>query len=321
MILDVVYNHIGPGSEAIGAFGPYFTDRYDTFWGDGDRLLAARRARVGDPERRAVGPRLPHRRPAPRRGPRDLRRAPHARPARSWPSASAPSDPRALVISEMEPDDRAPIERVGPRRAVGGRAPPRAPRPADRRARRLLRDYGASPGSQRELSQRPRAERLVICAQNHDQVGNRALGDRLPPDARRARAARSLFAPQTPLALHGRGVRRARPVPVLHRPHRPVIADGDARGPPQGVRERSRRSPARTCPTRRTPATFERSKLDPRRRPELRAFYRELLALRRELPREVETDVDERATRADACAAATSSSSRTSRRRPWSSRA
>ena len=33
MILDVVYNHIGPGSEAIAAFGPYFTDRHDTFWG------------------------------------------------------------------------------------------------------------------------------------------------------------------------------------------------------------------------------------------------------------------------------------------------
>src|SRR5205814_2196266 len=34
VLLDVVYNHIGPGSEAIGAFGPYFTDRYETFWGN-----------------------------------------------------------------------------------------------------------------------------------------------------------------------------------------------------------------------------------------------------------------------------------------------
>ena len=33
MILDVVYNHIGPGSEVIAAYGPYFTDRHDTFWG------------------------------------------------------------------------------------------------------------------------------------------------------------------------------------------------------------------------------------------------------------------------------------------------
>src|SRR5262249_21475137 len=34
VILDVVYNHIGPGAEAIAAFGPYFTDRYQTAWGD-----------------------------------------------------------------------------------------------------------------------------------------------------------------------------------------------------------------------------------------------------------------------------------------------
>ena len=34
VVLDVVYNHIGPGAEAIAAFGPYFTDRHHTFWGD-----------------------------------------------------------------------------------------------------------------------------------------------------------------------------------------------------------------------------------------------------------------------------------------------
>jgi maltooligosyltrehalose trehalohydrolase len=34
VILDVVYNHIGPGNEALRAFGPYFTDRHTTPWGD-----------------------------------------------------------------------------------------------------------------------------------------------------------------------------------------------------------------------------------------------------------------------------------------------
>ncbi len=33
VVLDVVYNHVGPGSEALAAFGPYFTDRYETPWG------------------------------------------------------------------------------------------------------------------------------------------------------------------------------------------------------------------------------------------------------------------------------------------------
>ena len=35
VLLDVVYNHVGPGNEALSAFGPYFTDRYgSTPWGD-----------------------------------------------------------------------------------------------------------------------------------------------------------------------------------------------------------------------------------------------------------------------------------------------
>ena len=33
MILDVVYNHLGPAGNHLGDFGPYFTDRYATPWG------------------------------------------------------------------------------------------------------------------------------------------------------------------------------------------------------------------------------------------------------------------------------------------------
>jgi maltooligosyltrehalose trehalohydrolase len=33
VILDVVYNHIGPEGNYFGKFGPYFTDRYQTPWG------------------------------------------------------------------------------------------------------------------------------------------------------------------------------------------------------------------------------------------------------------------------------------------------
>ena len=94
--------------------------------------------------------------------------------------------------------------------------------------------------------------RLVVCAQNHDQVGNRATGDRLPP-GRAARRGRSdaLLAAARRSSSWARS-RRAAPVPVLHRPHRPGDRRGDAGGPQAGVRRRSRRSPARTCPTRRT---------------------------------------------------------------------
>jgi maltooligosyltrehalose trehalohydrolase len=33
VVLDVVYNHLGPAGNYLGEFGPYFTDRYKTPWG------------------------------------------------------------------------------------------------------------------------------------------------------------------------------------------------------------------------------------------------------------------------------------------------
>ncbi|MHB1445344.1 MAG: malto-oligosyltrehalose trehalohydrolase [Acidimicrobiales bacterium] len=33
VVLDVVYNHLGPAGNYLGEFGPYFTDRYATPWG------------------------------------------------------------------------------------------------------------------------------------------------------------------------------------------------------------------------------------------------------------------------------------------------
>ena len=34
VVLDVVYNHMGPEGNVLGRFGPYFTDMYRTPWGD-----------------------------------------------------------------------------------------------------------------------------------------------------------------------------------------------------------------------------------------------------------------------------------------------
>ena len=33
VILDVVYNHVGPEGNYLDAFGPYFTEKYKTPWG------------------------------------------------------------------------------------------------------------------------------------------------------------------------------------------------------------------------------------------------------------------------------------------------
>jgi maltooligosyltrehalose trehalohydrolase len=38
VILDVVYNHLGPEGNYLGKFGPYFTHRYHTPWGDAVNL-------------------------------------------------------------------------------------------------------------------------------------------------------------------------------------------------------------------------------------------------------------------------------------------
>lgn len=41
VILDVVYNHLGPSGNYLGRFGPYFTERYRTPWGDAVNYDAA----------------------------------------------------------------------------------------------------------------------------------------------------------------------------------------------------------------------------------------------------------------------------------------
>ena len=38
VVLDVVYNHVGPAGNYLGEFGPYFTDCYSTPWGDAVNL-------------------------------------------------------------------------------------------------------------------------------------------------------------------------------------------------------------------------------------------------------------------------------------------
>jgi maltooligosyltrehalose trehalohydrolase len=38
VLLDVVYNHLGPDGNYLGAYGPYFTDRHRTPWGEAINL-------------------------------------------------------------------------------------------------------------------------------------------------------------------------------------------------------------------------------------------------------------------------------------------
>jgi maltooligosyltrehalose trehalohydrolase len=151
--------------------------------------------------------------------------------------------------------------------------------------------YGSLEGLAGELRRRP-AERLVVESQNHDQVGNRAVGDRPAADEQRLRAAVVLFAPQTPLLFQGEEYGERRPFQFFTDHIDPVVA--------QATRDGRRREfagfagfSADDVPDPQALETFERSKLDRSAADEeLRAFYRELIALRRELPREIEVEVD-----------------------------
>ena len=134
--------------------------------------------------------------------------------------------------------------------------------------------FGSLDGVVRELT-RPEPERLIVC--RAEPRPGRQPRARRPAAAGRAprRARRRALLAQHAAPLHGRGARRARAVPVLHRPHRP------ARSPTRRARDasasspRSRRSPARRCRTRRTRRPLARSRISHRRAD---PFYRELLA-------------------------------------------
>ena len=70
----------------------------------------------------------------------------------------------------------------------------------------------------------------MLCAQNHDQVGNRALGDRLPPEARRVAAACVLFAPQVPLLFMGEEYGEQAPFQFFTDHDDPAIAEATREG-------------------------------------------------------------------------------------------
>jgi maltooligosyltrehalose trehalohydrolase len=46
VLLDVVYNHLGPEGNYLSKFGPYFTDRHPTPWGAGPNLDGSHSAQV-----------------------------------------------------------------------------------------------------------------------------------------------------------------------------------------------------------------------------------------------------------------------------------
>jgi maltooligosyltrehalose trehalohydrolase len=294
VILDVVYNHLGPGNEALTAFAPYFSSKHRTFWGDAIdyeqpcvREWAIQNAEQWVRDYHIDGLRLdavhaifddtPHHICA------ELAERVHA------------LEPRALVISEMEVDNWKPIEEWGHDAQWVDRS--------HHELHVLLTGeedgYYAGYGSVRALAHDLQGQghdprRLVICAQNHDQVGNRALGDRLPPDALRVAAALTLFSPCTPLLFMGEEYLEERPFQFFTDHIDPSIAEATRVGRRREFEAFAAFS-GEEVPDPQDVETFLRSKLAAR---EPDPLYRELLELRRSLPRELEViEADEEAKR------------------------
>jgi maltooligosyltrehalose trehalohydrolase len=126
-------------------------------------------------------------------------------------------------------------------------------------------------------------EQFVVFSQNHDQVGNRAFGDRLPHEARPLAAMLVVLSPFTPMLFMGEEHGEDAPFMFFTDHIDPEIA--------QATRAGRRRefaafaSFAEEVPDPQDPATFERSKLTRAGAPALQALYGRLLRLRRELPR------------------------------------
>jgi maltooligosyltrehalose trehalohydrolase len=289
VLLDVVYNHLGPGNEALRAFAPYIASRHDTIWGDaldysetGVREWAIQNAELWVRDYHVDGLRLD---------------AVHAILDESPQHVCAElavrvrdANPRALVISEMQIDDWRPIEEWGHDAQWDDRA--------HHELHVLLTDehdgYYAGFGSVTRLAgvlqgdgHDPR--RLVVYAQNHDQVGNRATGDRLPPGLLRVAAAVTLFSGCTPLLFMGEESFEPHPFQFFTDHVDPAIAEATREGRRREFQDFASFA-GEEVPDPEAVGTFLRSKLS---RHEPDPFYRDLLALHRELPRALTAEADE----------------------------
>ena len=291
VLLDVVYNHLGPGSEAIGAFGPYFTDRHETPWGaaidyaqDGVREWAIQNACTWVRDYHVDGLRLDAVFAVYDDGPRHV--------LAELAERVHEENPHALVVSETHVDDRRPLEEWGHDAQWSDEHHHALHVLLTGEREGYYEPYGKVEQLARAL-QRPERERLVAYAQNHDQVGNRAAGDRLTREQLRVAAHCTLLSPSTPLLFMGEEYGEERPFRFFTDHLDPVVAEATRRGRREDFAG-FRGFAAEDVPDPQDPGTFESSRLAPERGDaDLRECYRELLRLRRDLPPEVEIEFSE----------------------------
>ncbi|MFS0696395.1 malto-oligosyltrehalose trehalohydrolase [Streptomyces nitrosporeus] len=345
VVLDVVHNHLGPSGNHLPSFGPYFTDTHHTPWGsavnldapgsdevrafllgsalawlrdyrlDGLRLdavhaLADGRALTFLEELAAGADALAAElgRPLPLIAESDL----------CDPRTTTPRAEGGLGLHAQWNDDFHHALHTALTGESQGYYADFAAAPLAALAKTVTAAFfhngtyssfrGRHHGRPVDIARTP-AHRFVGYAQTHDQIGNRALGDRLSaslsPGLQACAAALVLTGPFTPMLFMGEEWGARTPWQFFTDHTDPALAEA--------VREGRRREfgahgwAAEDIPDPQDPATRDRSCLDweeAEREPHagLRAWYRELIALRRALPdlsdpdlASVRTAYDERA--------------------------
>ena len=323
VVLDVVYNHLGPTGNHLGMLGPYFTDRYPTPWGaavnlDGAGSDEVRRFVIDNAVRWITDFHLDGLRLDAVHALRDGS-AVHLleQLADEVHAAAAQAGRTVWVIAESDLNDPRLVREV----ALGGYGLDAAWSDEFHHALHVAltgersgyyADFAGWPdvarclelvwvhdgihavtrgrSHGRPVGDLPRS-RFLGYSQTHDQVGNRAVGDRLAhlTDRRGAEIAAALVltAPFVPMLFQGEEWAASSPFQYFTDHQDPEIADAVRSG--RKAEFAGFESFAGEVPDPQAKETFERSKLRWEERSdaehaEMLAWYRDLIALRRDCP-------------------------------------
>lgn len=314
IFLDVVYNHLGPEGNYLSEYGPYFTDRYRTPWGlalnfggphsDHVRWFFIHNALQWLHEFHFDGLRVDavHAIVDHSAEPflQDLNAAIHALPRKRLSIAESDlNDPRVLQPREayglgfdsqwaddyhhtlhalLTGEQDGYYESFPPRVSLLGQVLKKGYLYIGQHSPYRGRKYGADPKTRNGAC-------FVVSSQNHDQVGNRMLGERLTtlvsPAQVRLVAAAILLSPFVPMLFMGEEYGETAPFQYFTSHGDPDLIEAVRKG---RLEEFDDFDWSGEPPDPHSEETFQRSKLTRVEDGSMRALYKELLRMRREIP-------------------------------------